>query len=162
MKTLCAVGGHRRRRARGGAAPALGAFPGENGRILFESFRAGGEERDIWTMGPNGRHPVNLTAGSPAFDGRASWRPDGRKIVFMSDRATPGNPTPPGFPGPDFEIFVMNADGSNQTQITFNDRDDEAPAWSPDGSMIVFSRDLDPVRGQVDNDIYTMQGRRLA
>jgi hypothetical protein len=34
------------------------------------------------------------------------------------------------FPGPDFEIFVMNADGSNRTQITFNKRDDEDPAWS--------------------------------
>ena len=45
----------------------------------------------------------------------------GRKIVFISDRATPGNPTPPGFRGPDFEVFVMNADGSNPTQITFND-----------------------------------------
>jgi hypothetical protein len=39
-----------------GASPALGAFPGENGRIVFESFRAGGDERDIWTMSPKGRN----------------------------------------------------------------------------------------------------------
>ena len=45
----------------------------------------------------------------------------------MSDRETPGNPTPPGFASPDYEIFVMNADGSNQTQITFNELDDEDP-----------------------------------
>jgi hypothetical protein len=60
MKTLCAV------TIIGAgvlAAPAHAAFPGENGRILFESFRGGGEERDIWTVGPNGRHPVNLTLG---------------------------------------------------------------------------------------------------
>ena len=75
----------------------------------------------------------------------------------MSDRATPGNPTPPGWPGPDFELFVMNADGSRPTQITFNDRDDETPVWSPDGKQIVFARDHDPVRGQVDNDILTMK-----
>jgi Tol biopolymer transport system component len=138
------------------ATPALAAFPGENGKILFESFRAGGPERDIWTVGPGGRNPVKLTPGSEAFDGRASWRPDGRKIVFMSDRATPGNPTPPGFPDPDFEIFVMNADGSNPTQITFNEYDDDAPAWSPDGKQIVFQRDFDPVRGESDYDILTM------
>jgi Tol biopolymer transport system component len=140
-----------------GVSPALGAFPGENGIIVFESFRAGGDERDVWTMSPEGRHPVNLTADSPAFDGQASWRPDGRKIAFISDRATPSNPTPPGFPGPDFEIFVMDADGSNPTQITFNDRDDDGAAWSPDGRMLVVQRDLDPVRGEIDYDILTMK-----
>ncbi len=140
-----------------GASPALGAFPGENGRIVFDSFRAGSDERDIWTVSPKGRNPVNLTADSPASNGQASWRPDGRKIVFMSDRATPRNATPPGFPRPDFEIFVMNADGSNPTQITFNDRDDEAPAWSPDGRMLVIQRDLDPVLGESDYDILTMK-----
>jgi TolB protein len=75
----------------------------------------------------------------------------------MSDRETPGNPTPLGFPGPDFEIFVINADGSNQTQITFNELDDENPAWSPTGRKIVFMRDLDPVRGQINYDIFTMK-----
>ena len=66
----------------------------------------------------------------------------------MSDRETPSNPTPPDFRAPDFEIFVMNADGSNQTQITFNELDDEEPAWSADGERIVFQRDFDPVRGR--------------
>jgi Tol biopolymer transport system component len=140
-----------------GVSPALAAFPGENGRILFESFRAGGNERDIWTISPKGGNPTNLTAGSPAFDGNASWRPDGRKIVFTSDRATPGNPTPPGSTGPDFEVFVMNADGSNPTQITYNDLDDDGAAWSPDGSLLVVQRDFDPVRGQSAYELLTMK-----
>jgi Tol biopolymer transport system component len=75
----------------------------------------------------------------------------------MSDRETPGNPTPPGFPGPDYEIFVTNADGSNQTQVTFNELDDEDPAWSPSGKRIVFQRDFDPVRGEVDYDVLTVR-----
>ena len=75
----------------------------------------------------------------------------------MSDRLTPRNPVPAGFPGPDFEIFVMNADGSNPTQITVNDRDDEVPAWSPSGKQIVFQRDFDPIRGPIDYDILTMR-----
>jgi Tol biopolymer transport system component len=139
-----------------GVSPALGAFPGENGKIAFDRFRDGGEP-DIWTMSPSGRNEVNLTANSERFDGRASWRADGQKIAFMSDRETPSNPVPPGFPGPDFEIFVMNADGSNPTQITFNELDDEVPAWSPNGKRIVFKRDFDPVRGQFDDDILTMR-----
>ena len=141
-----------------GVSPALGAFPGENGRILFDRFRVDAEIPDIWTMSPSGSNAVNLTANSPAFDGRASWRADGQKIAFMSDRETPSNPTSPGFPeDPDFEIFVMDADGSDQTQITFNELDDVVPAWSPNGKRIVFARDFDPVRGQGDDDIFTMR-----
>jgi Tol biopolymer transport system component len=137
-------------------SPALAAVPGENGRILFDKFRVDGEP-DIWTMSANGRRQVNLTADSVAFDGRASWRPDGRKIVFTSDRETPDNPTPAGFPGPDFEIFVMDADGTNPTQITFNELDDEVPAWSPNGKKIVFQRDFATVRGEIDFDLFTVK-----
>jgi TolB protein len=138
-----------------GAGPAPAAFPGANGKIAFSSNRAG--NADIWVMSPTGRNPVNLTPSSPAFDRLPNWRADGRKIVFESDLETPGNPAPNGFGSPDFEIFTMNADGTDRTQITFNELDDEDPAWSPDGRRIVFERDLDPVRGEVDYDIFTMK-----
>jgi Tol biopolymer transport system component len=139
-----------------GVSPALGAFPGENGKIAFDSDRDGGDT-DIWTMSPTGSNLVNLTADFEASDQLANWRADGRKIVFMSDRETPSNPTVPIMEGPDFEIFVMNADGSNPTQLTFNDLDDEDPAWSPNGRRIVFQRDFNAVRGEVDFDIFTMK-----
>jgi Tol biopolymer transport system component len=138
-----------------GVSPALGAFPGENGKIVFDSDRDGGDA-DVWSMNPDGSNPVNLTANAASSEFRASWRADGRKLVFMSDRETPRNPTPPGFPGPDFELFVMNADGSKPTQITVNDRDDGEPAWSPDGREIVFRTDF-AVRGQDDWDILTIR-----
>ena len=68
----------------------------------------------------------------------------------MSFRVTAGNPEG------DSEIFVMDADGSHPTQITFNALDDENPAWSPDGTRIAFVRDFDPIQGQVDRDLFTM------
>ena len=88
------------------------------------------------------------------FDILSTWRPDGRKLLFMSDRATATNPEG------DFELFVMDANGSNQTQITFNALDDEHPAWSPDGTRIVFVRDFDPIIGEFDEDILTMNADR--
>jgi Tol biopolymer transport system component len=137
------------------AAPALGAFPGENGKIAFDSDRRDGDDRrgvdeDIWTMDPDGGNLVNLTAESKMADLAPNWRADGQRIAFMSDRVTATNPEA------DFEIFVMEADGSHQTQITFNALDDEEPAWSADGRRIAFVRDLDPIRGQTDDDLLTM------
>ncbi len=93
-------------------------------------------------MDPDGRDLVNLTAKSKATDFQPSWRADGRRIAFISDRVTATNPEG------DSEIFIMKADGSHQRQITFNALDDEGPAWSPDGRMIVFYRNVDPIQGQ--------------
>lgn len=44
----------------------------------------------------------------------------------------------------DDEIFVMDIDGNNQTQLTFNDIDDSLPIWSPDGSRIAYIADDTP------------------
>src|SRR5439155_1684270 len=77
-------------------------------------------------------------------DSEPAWSPDGTKIAFTSNRDG------------DTEIFVMNADGSGQTQLTHNDLTllgaviqfevghDEEPAWSPDGTKIAFISDRPP------------------
>lgn len=61
-----------------------------------------------------------------AIDDYPAWSPDGKKIVFTSDRS--GN----------FDIWVMDADGSSQKQLTINQELDSHPAWSPDGKNIAF------------------------
>lgn len=61
--------------------------------------------------------------------------PDCGKIAFTSDRD--GN----------MEIYVMDADGSNQTNLTRNRRKDSDPSWSPDGEKIAFVSDRDGEKG---------------
>ncbi len=60
-------------------------------------------------------------------------------IVFHSSRD--GN----------YQIYVMNADGSGQTRLTNNAATDFAPAWSPDGTKIAFQSNRDG-----NNQIYVM------
>ena len=82
---------------------------------------------DLWLVGADGSGLVQLTT-DPANDALGAFSPDGRQIVFVSDRTGVG------------QIYVMDADGGNMTQLTFDDAwKDQLPDWSPDGSKIAYA-----------------------
>lgn len=56
------------------------------------------------------------------------------KILYVGSRDTDGN---------DEEIYVMDADGANQTQLTSNDDYEYEPAWSANGQKVIFTSDRD-------------------
>ena len=95
-----------------GVAPRASAtFPGRNGRIAFSSDRGG--DLEIYTMRPQGGGIVQVT-NAPGNSIFSDWTPDGRRIVFDSDRVTKGC-------GPEacnVEIFIANADGTGLRRIT--------------------------------------------
>lgn len=69
-----------------------------------------------------------LTTNS--FDDRyASYAPNGGKIVFESNRE--GN----------WQIYLMNSDGSEQDRLVTNNYNDRRPSWHPSGEMILFESD---------------------
>jgi hypothetical protein len=103
--------------------PASAAFPGANGKIVFDSNRV--DDFRVYVMNADGSGQARLT-NNTAEDGAPAWSPDGSKIAFETDRD--GN----------FEVYVMNADGSGQTNTSDNLADDRFPAWSPDGLKIAF------------------------
>ena len=84
---------------------------------------------EIYAIDPDGAGtPARLTNNTEE-ERAPAWSPDGKRIVFCCRRG-----------GPDFEICVMNADGTGQVQITDNSVPDLTPSWSPDGKRIVFHR----------------------
>jgi len=81
--------------------------------------------------------PTNITNTPDQIEDDADWSPElpgGSKVVFTSHPTT-DNPQFSNLA----EIYVMNADGSGRTRLTFNTYEERAPAWSPDGTRIVFS-----------------------
>lgn len=74
------------------------------------------------SMGP----PTRLT-DNDTNDYWPVWSPDGKRLAFYR------------ILGQQSDVFVMNADGSGQTNITNHPAGDAFPAWSPDGQQIAFS-----------------------
>lgn len=85
----------------------------------------------------------------PAIDEDPDWSPDGSKIVFTSHPVLPFCPTPGACNlFPDSEIYVVNADGTGLKQLTHNSLEERAPAWSPDGSRILYMCRIGPLNAQ--------------
>ncbi len=113
-------------------------------KIAFDSEHFDGEGvRHVYVMNEDGSNVVNLTKGVTGISAMPSWSPDGSKILFASGRD-----------GGDGEIFLSNADGSDEVQLTDNEHEDMMPTWCSDGTIIAFVS----MREEANNnkDIYTM------
>jgi serine/threonine protein kinase/Tol biopolymer transport system component len=91
-----------------------------------------------WALSPYLRKPpppvvrpepmVTLLTTGAGFNGFPAISRDGKLMAFASDRAGKGN----------LDIWVQQIDGGDGIQVTFDDADDTDPAFSPDGTRVLF------------------------
>ncbi len=107
--------------------PTLGHLkpPKDAGRGYAWDFN---EYMDIFEADLDGSNLERLT-DAPGYDAEGSYSPDGKSIVFTSNRDG------------DLEIYVMDADGKNQRRLTHGKGYDGGPFFSPDGRTILYRGD---------------------
>jgi len=137
--------------------PVKAAFPGTNGRIVFErdpdGFR-GKEDPEIYSINFRGENLKRLT-NNTTEDTDPAWSADGRKLAYSGG----GRRALESYSA---DLFVMKANGSDKTRVTkereipgASTADDSQPSFSPSGLKIVFVRNGPLPEGySSNNDIY--------
>ncbi len=112
---------------------------GRGGVVAFASNEADGSTFQLWAMRVFLDEAQNLVAAekqqltdSAGDKLYPSWSPDGSRIVYAAESGDAENK---------FDLYVMDANGENQTLLVSQPGDDTEPAWSPDGNWIVFTSD---------------------
>ena len=99
--------------------------------LLYSAKNVSTDKWHIWTRSLDGGQPTQLTTGD-FNDVSPCWSPDGKKIVFASDRATNAEGEH------NYDIWVMNSDGTDvPRQLTANESMDNNPRWL-DKETIIF------------------------
>ena len=166
--TADADGANLRRLTSYGVYTAEGVLSPDGRTIVFTSLKDG--DLDIYTMRVDGSGVRRLTT-TPGYDGGPWWSPDGRRIVYrahhprdsaglaayralLAQRLVRPNR---------MDIWVMDADGANQRQVTDLGAASFGPSWTPDGRRIVFSSNhhTNPRLGNFDLFLVNADGTGL-
>ena len=152
-----------------GVYTAEGNLSPDGRTIVFTSLKDG--DLEIYTMRADGSHVRRLT-NTPGYDGGPWWSPDGKQIVYRAWHYGPGDSAALSqyqdlltqrLVRPNrMELWVMNADGSHQRQLTNLGGANFGPAWAPGGKQIVFaSNHVNPRSRNFDLYLINLDGSGL-
>jgi Tol biopolymer transport system component len=149
----------------GGVSDQDPHFSADGQEIAFTSFgkQPSNAEGDfeVYLMNADGSGQRNLTNNAGLSEFVSDYSSDGREIAFSSFGVQPSNPEG------DFEIYLMNADGANQRNVTntAGSISDFDAALSPDGQTVAYvSTGVQPSNPEGDNEVFAINadgsGRR--
>ena len=115
-------------------------------KLLYVKGSVADNKSRIWICDADGSNQTLISSGTGDFnDIDPRWSNDNSKIIFASDRSVVKDKH-------NYDIYIMDADGGNLTQLTTNSSRDDKPVFAPDGKTVFFRSN----RGLVW-DIWTMQ-----
>lgn len=109
------------------------AWSPDGTQIVFASNRDPEHGFQIYVMNADGSQQRQVGPSRLGDNVKPNWSPDGNQIVFQSNGDANGNPL-----DDNYDIYVIDTDGTNLKQVVVNAADDTEPVWSPDGSRVAF------------------------
>lgn len=86
---------------------------------------------DVYVMDRDGSNLRQVTRDMGGANWAPFFSPDGTKIIFATNFKEPR--------GPNFDLYLINVDGTGLEQVTFDETFDGFPMFSPDGTKFVFA-----------------------
>jgi TolB protein len=101
---------------------------------------------DLWVIDADGSNPRCIASSATCNFRHPVWTPDGRSILYDADLAMNS------MDKPNFDIWIMNQDGTGQIQLTVNGSYDAYPAVTSDGRSVYFLSNRG-VQAQMQNNL---------
>lgn len=104
-------------------------------KIVFQLKSLNKEFSTLYVMDMNGENQFQLMEGrTEVYDTSPKFSPDSTQVIFLSKYST------------QYDIYIVNSDGTNLSQITGDLANESSPGWSPDGNYIIFVWELNGKR----------------